>query len=452
MSCALLVALGIGCEKKEEEVTPIVPVQTTTVKRGPIVQTITSQAVLFPIAQSAVTPKISAPVQKFYVNRGARVKQGQLLATLESRDLRGALAQAQANYESTTKATVPEDLKKAQTELNNSKQELDAEQKLYSSREQLFQQGALPRKDLDQARVALTQAQSAYTVAEQHLQALQNVSAAQTTKAAQGQLETAEANVSYSEIRAPISGFITDRPLYPGEMAQAGTPLLTVMDTSRIVARAHVPQEQAALLKVGDPAEIAVPLSDTKVGAKITVVSPATDPNSTTVEIWAEAPNAGGQLRPGTTTQLSITARKVPDALLIPAAALIKTDAGSAVMAVVQVTAPNGCESLKPKEEGKDKEEKKEEKPEDKNKKPEPVECAKQQPVQTGIQSGDQIQITDGLKEGQTIIATGAYGLPDATQVKPAEAKEGGEEKGEKGDSDKDKGKDKDKDEKDKDK
>ena len=443
----LAIAFCASCSKPEEEITPIVTVQTAAVKRELIQQVITGEAVLWPIQQSAVTPKISAPVLRFYVNRGSHVRQGQLLATLENRDLQGVLAQAEANYESTTKATVPEDLKKAQLDVTAAKQQLDAQQKLYESRQQLFQQGALPRKDLDDARVTFVQAQNQYTLSQQHLEALQAVSAGSTKKAAAGQLETAAANVSYSEIRAPISGVVTDRPLFPGEMAAAGTPLLTIMDTSRVIAKAHIPQEQAALLKVGDPAELHNPQSDTKVAGKITVVSPATDPNSTTVEVWAEALNKSSVLRPGTSVQLSIVARKIPDALTVPASAVLKTDSGSAVMTVVQVTAANGCESLKPKsEDSKDAADEKSDSK--KGEKPETVECAKQQPIQTGVQSGDDVQVVSGLQAGQTIIATGAYGLPDATQVKRqgAEQKEAADDKGGaagKGDKDKDKDEDK---------
>ena len=55
------------------------------------------------------------------------------------------------------------------------------------------------------------------------------------------------------EIRSPIGGVIADRPLYAGEMATPGTPLLTVMDISRVVARVNVPQSQAAT-RQGGPA------------------------------------------------------------------------------------------------------------------------------------------------------------------------------------------------------
>src|SRR5678816_4763528 len=86
--------------------------------------------------------------------------------------------------------------------------------------------------------------------------------------------------LSYSEIRSPIDGVVADRPLYPGEMAAAGAPLLTVMDISQVIARAHIPQPEAALLKAGDQATITVPGEDNPIEGKITVVSPALDPNS----------------------------------------------------------------------------------------------------------------------------------------------------------------------------
>src|ERR1700754_2137038 len=102
---ALLLIPAIGCSKPTAEREPIVTVQVVQVKQTSIEKTLTTEAVLFPLQQAAITPKISAPVKKFYVNRGSRVKAGQLLAVLENRDLaasatenKGALAQAEATY------------------------------------------------------------------------------------------------------------------------------------------------------------------------------------------------------------------------------------------------------------------------------------------------------------------------------------------------------------------
>src|SRR5579883_108033 len=118
-----LMALS-GCGKKEkvEAATAPAPVQVTAVTQDSIRRTVEADGVLFPRDQANVMPKISAPVQKFYVNRGDHVKAGQLLATLENKDLtaavaagRGQVAQAEANLRSTTGAAVPDQVTKAQT-------------------------------------------------------------------------------------------------------------------------------------------------------------------------------------------------------------------------------------------------------------------------------------------------------------------------------------------------
>ena len=116
----------------------------------------------------------------------------------------------------------------------------------------MYEQGALAKRQLDQAQVALIQAQTQEQAADQKLQKMEAVSNAAQQKSAAGQLaaaqgkyQGAQAELAYSEIRSPIAGVITDRPLYQGEMAAAGTPLITVMDVSRIVARAHIPESQA---------------------------------------------------------------------------------------------------------------------------------------------------------------------------------------------------------------
>jgi HlyD family secretion protein len=397
-----VIASGLGCSS-EKPAEPTVSVQVVPVKKTTIEQTVTSEAVLFPLAQSAIVPKISAPIKAFYVNRGSKVHAGQLLATLENRDLaaaaqdnQGSYDQAQAAYAIATASTLPEEIQKAQGDAQSAKIALEAEQKLYDSRQDLYKQGALPRKDLDQAAVALTQAKNQYELAQRHLDALMAVSKQQELKSAAGQLQSAKgkylgatAQLSYSEIRSPINGVVTDRSLYPGEMAAAGTPLLTVMDTISVIARAHIPQDQAALLKLGGKATITVPGEEDPIEGKVTVVSPALDPNSTTVEVWVKAENPKGRLRPGTSVQISMLARSVPDALVIPAAAVLTAPDGSSYVMVASSD----------------------------NK-------AHQKTVKTGIRQGDQVQILEGLAEGERVITSGAYGLPDNTTIRVEAAPE----------------------------
>src|SRR5215470_1847406 len=175
--CGLLVCIGCSSEKPAEE--PAVSVQAAPVEKTTIQQVVETQAILFPLQQAAITPKISAPVQKFLVKRGSPVKAGQVLAVLENRDLsaaaqdtEGAYKQAQAVYETTTAENLPEELRKAEADAQQAQQALDAQEKVYQSRQQLFEQGALPRKELDQSRVDITQARNQYDIAKQHLDKL----------------------------------------------------------------------------------------------------------------------------------------------------------------------------------------------------------------------------------------------------------------------------------------
>ena len=398
--CGLLLGVSLAmmgaCSGQATETEQPVPVQIVPVQKATLHQIITVDAVLFPIAQSALVPKISAPVKEYLVNRGSHVRAGQLLAVLENRDLaaaaqdsKGAFDQAQATYETTTAADLPQELQKAQLDTQAAKQQFEAQQKVYDSRKELFAQGALPRKELDQAGVDLVNARNQYEIAQKHLDALNAIGKQQTLKSAKGQLESAQgkyeganAQLSYSEIRSPINGVVTDRALYPGEMAASGTPLLTVMDVSQVTARAHIPQPSAALLKVGDSAGIIAPGFDKPIPAKVALVSPALDPNSTTVEIWVQAKNSGQRLKPGSSVQVSITARSVPDALTIPAESLLTAQDGTTS---VMVAGSDGR--------------------------------AHQKDVKVGIREKDLIQVTEGLSPNEQIVGAGAFGLPDNSKI-----------------------------------
>jgi len=411
-----------GCSSAEKEPTPLVAVQVTPAKRGPIELEVSSDAVVYPLQQAILTPKITSTIAKFYVQRGSRVKQGQLLARLENGDLAGAaekskgeFEQAEASYATTTGASLPQQIQKAELDAHAAKLAFDAQQKVYDARKQLYEQGALPRRDFDISDVALAQARSANEQAQKQLADLQRIGKQQTLKSAGGQLSAAEGNflnaqaqLSYSEIRSPIDGVVTDRPQYQGELATANQPLLTVMNTSKLIAKAHISQAEAVLLKVGNKAEIELPGLDEPIKAKVTLVSPALDPGSTTIEVWVESTKPNPALKPGMNARVNVIAKSEEDALVVPASAVYKSEeAGDFVMLA-----------------GADKK-------------------AHLTKVKIGIKNKELAQIESGLKENDSVITVGGYALPDGTQIKieatPApESEKGAGAADEKGGKDKD--------------
>jgi HlyD family secretion protein len=363
-----------GCSAKPEgaEAAPTVAVQVDAAESEAIQRKVIADAILYPLDQAAIVPKIAAPVKKFYVERGSEVHAGQLLAELESADLaaaltdnQGGVAQAQASYDAA--------VQKAQQDLQLTKETLDSAQRLYDSRQALYKQGAAAAKDVDDARLSLLQAQTQYQAAQKQLDLKVAEGALSSAK---GKTAGAEAQLGYSKIMSPIDGVVTDRPVYPGEMPASGSPLLTVMNLSQVIARAHVSQEQAALIRVGNAATISAPGVTPAVKGKVTLVSPALDPNSTTVEVWVQAPNPKGQLKPGGGASVTVVTETVPKAIVIPTAALLTDSEGQTTVMTLDT----------------------DNKPHKKK-------------VKIGIRNADDTQVTDGLKGGERVVTVGAFQL-----------------------------------------
>jgi HlyD family secretion protein len=399
-SLACLVAIfallaGCGKEKaKEDEHEPPTPVTVETAGLGAIDRVVTADAVLYPINQANVTPKISAPVKRVLVNRGDHVRAGQLLAELESGDLAASAnesnhqyEQTQAAYQTLTGATVLEDKTKAQSDVQTAQQTLDAAKKLYENRVGLQREGALAQKLVDDAKVAMVQAQSQLDTAQRHLEALNQVSQRESIRSAQAQVNAAKAHfdnatvqLSYAKIVSPIAGVVADRSVYPGEMPPSGTPIISIIDISQIVARANVPVKEASFVRVGRPARITGPDGD--LAGKVTVVSPSVNPNTTTVEVWVQVANPGERLKPGGTVRVAIIAETIQNTMVLPATALLNSDEGGQKVMVVTKDS-----------------------------------VAHERKVSVGVRQGDRVQILSGLQEGDQVVTSGGLGLDDKAKV-----------------------------------
>ena len=362
-----------GCKAAAPaEDAPTVTVQVGAAENEPIQLKVIADAVLYPRDQAAIVPKIVAPVKKFYVDRGSRVKAAQLLAELENQDLAGVQLKSQGGYQQ-AQVTYDMQAQKVQQDIRLAKQTLDAQQKLYDSRQALYKEGAVSAKDVEDANVALTQARNVYELAQK--EADLKVAQAQVN-IAKGDMANAEAQVNYTKITSPIDGVVTDRPFYTGETPPAGAALITIMDLSEVVARAHISQVDATHLKAGDEANITVPGQGPALKAKVTLVSPALDPNSTTVEVWVQAANPGGRLKPGVSARVTMIGQTVPHAIVAPLAALLTDTDGVTSMIVL-----------------------------DTDNKPH------KQKVKIGIRDGGDLQVTDGLKGGERVVTVGAFEL-----------------------------------------
>jgi multidrug efflux pump subunit AcrA (membrane-fusion protein) len=391
-----LLVLAACSQPPEAEKAPA-PVQVTAVTQATIRRVVGGDGALFPIDQAGIMPKILAPVQKFYVNRGDHVKQGQLLAVLENRDLadaaaesKGALEQAESNLRATEGATVPEAVVKAEADLEAARESRESARKVLESRRELLKQGALAGRQVDESQLAYSQADTQFREAQEHLRALQGVSREEQIKTAAAQVQSAKAHlqsqeqqVVYTRIVSPVSGIVADRPVNAGEMPAPGLPVITVMDISRVVARVNVPQAEAGFVKLGQTAILTQPDSKEQVEGKVTVVSPAADPSTTTVQVWIQIDNPGERLKPGTAIHAAIATEVYKAATVVPVAAILPGDEGGT--AVLTVSSDS---------------------------------VVHQRAVTLGVREGNQVQILSGANPGEEVVVVGGMGLDDKTKVK----------------------------------
>ena len=245
-------------------------------------------------------------MKRVLVNRGDHVKAGQLLAELEApiSPPRGSESkQPDTNrprrpIRRFTGATVPEDQTKAQADVQAAQQALDAAKKVYDSRVELQKQGALAQKLVDDA-------QGRHGAGAEPVRYRAAASAGAATRSAEReQMRGAQAQVERGEgalrqrrgagrLRAdPQSRSAASCPtgrFIPAKCRGRGTPIVSIVDISQVVARANVPVKEAAPIQRGQ-ARRRSPGPTAISPGKVTVVSPAVDPSTTTVEVWVQAP------------------------------------------------------------------------------------------------------------------------------------------------------------------
>jgi len=196
---------------------------------------------------------------------------------------------------------------------------------------------------------------------------------------AEQQLAAAEAQRALLQVPAPLAGTVVRVTVKPGGAADLTTPLAEVIDLDRLVVKTGIPASQAGELKPGQETQV---LSQPAVTATLSFISPAVDTNNGTVLAWAALP-AGSGLRPGQFVPLRISTAVHTNCLAAPAASVVSDIHDHSVIALV-----HGDEAV-------------------------------QTPVATGLRENGWVEVSGtGLKEGDSVVTVGAYGLPEKTKIR----------------------------------
>ena len=261
-------------------------------------------------------------------------------------------------------------------DIRDARANLEAARALYERRRALYAQGGIALREVEAARLALTTAENTVRLA-----------ADRTGSGAAGGDPGGSrgAPLTYASVRAPISGVVTDQFQFQGEFAAAGARLVTIADMSEVIVKAQVADNVVAQVQVGNAATILLPdQPGVRLKGRISLISRSSDPVNRTVEVWVNLANETGRLRAGGAAEVVVATKQTDDAVVVPASAVSLDAPNKNTGTVMVVDAGNVAHETR---------------------------------VTVGIRTPDAVQVTSGLKGGETVVTEGNYALPDGSKV-----------------------------------
>jgi len=323
----------------------------------------------------AVGPKITGILEKLHADQGDRVQKGQLLAELDSIELRAREAAAQA-----AKNRAQRDLARAQADLGKAQANLGLVQSNYQRDLEVFKPGYISKAAFDTTKAQLKVAESEVNAFQATVTALQAA-----VKQAESETHAANALHNYTRILAPMDGLITVRKAEVGATLVPGTPIFQMVDLDQIWMAAWIDQALVAQLQEGQPARITL-RSGRVFQGKVVRLNQEGDTVTRELEVDVKFEKFPVPLVIGEEGEVDIdTGRQA--ALTTPLSAVVERNGAKGVFVVAK-----GLATFRP--------------------------------VSLGLQDGQRAAVLEGLKEGE-LVALNPAGLESGKPVRP-EVRTGG--------------------------
>lgn len=304
-----------GCGERPRETNqagsaPPVSVQTVTAKQVQWPSIYNATGTVRARTSAVIAAKLMGYVREVKVQTGDRVQAGQLLVTLDARDLEINSRRAEAALEE-VRSSVPE----ADSAVAAAKANLDLAQTTSNRMQDLWNKKSISNQEFDEASAKLKAAQAAHQMARARRAQLD----AQAARVQQ-EVRATEVTRSYAEITAPFAGIVTAKSVDPGTLALPGAPLLTIEREGAYRLEASVEESRLAAIRVGQPVAVTLDGIDRAFDARVSEIVPAVDAASRSYTVKIELPNVPA-LRSGAFGRASFSLGS-RSTLAIPAAAV----------------------------------------------------------------------------------------------------------------------------------
>ncbi len=253
LAAAAAVSISLaGCAPRT---TPRISVKTAPAHRDRIVRTVEFSGVLVPNRTVNVFSKIAGQATAVTTDVGGKVRAGQLLVQIDTKELNAQLAVAEAAASGVSDQAVS-----VKTSLETARLNLEMAQRSYDRTKTLLDTKVVTQSQLDDAQTKLDLAKAAYDTASRQYQTVSGSGLAQ----AQAQVNLIRVQISNSTIASPINGIVTNRNINPGEITSVSAPLFTVADLATLKLQGNVSQDDVVRLAVGSAVKVIVDALSTR--------------------------------------------------------------------------------------------------------------------------------------------------------------------------------------------
>ena len=366
--------------RADNDHTPYVAV--APVKRETIATSLSIAGQFIPYQNVELHAKVAGYIRNIYVDIGDRVHTGQVLAVLEIPELVAEVDEAKAAVHH-----AEEEIQRAHSDVARAQADNVA---LHSNAERLVntdkvRPGLIAQQELDDATSKDRASQAQVEAAKSAL------------AAAQQQLEVARANqqhysalFDYARITAPYDGVVTWRFSDTGSLVQAGTsntsglPVVTIAQINVLRLRIPVPESLASKVRIGDSADVNVQATGEHFTGKVARFTDSLDMSTRTMQVEIDVPNPTYHLQPGMYANVTLSANSRPNALTVPIQAIQRSETKKTTVLIVD-----------------------------------PHNRVQSREVQVGVESSNNVEILDGLTEGERVIVGNLGSYQPGELVKP---------------------------------